>query len=157
VFFHTIQFLTFLALLFFFKSSGILQVVHHAYGGLHWSEIPDRFYSEVDKMASYNQDLLCITFLDSTILEVWAHVASNKLPQLVKNKFVHIPTAPRPEPPTIDAIVTELKARLQPLDFGKRKAPESQTQRRKRFQGEKTLAQVISESFVWSKSKVKAF
>jgi len=118
-------------------------VVHHAYGGVHWSTIPDMFYGHVEKMATYEQDLLCITFINSDIWEVWAHVASRKLPQLVKNKFVHIPTAARPNPPTIEEVVTELQARLQPLDFSKRKAPEKQTQKRKMWQRQATLTKLI--------------
>ena len=109
-------------------------VVHHANGGKHWSEMPDVFYQQVDKMAKYEHDLMCITWMDSSIWEVWAHVASGKLAQLVKHKYVHIPTAARPEPPTIGEVVMELEARLKPLDFAKRKADEPQTQKRKQFQ-----------------------
>ena len=109
-------------------------VVHHANGGKHWSEMPNVFYNQVEKMKSYEKDLMCITWTDSTIWEVWLHVASGKLAQLVKNKYVHIPTAARPNPPTIEEVVTELQARLQPLDFTKRNLPEPQTQKRKQWQ-----------------------
>lgn len=124
-------------------------VVHHAYGGNHWTTIPDTFYEHVEKMATYKKDLLCITFIDSSIWEVWSHVASNKLPQLVKNKFVHIPTASRPNPPSVEEVVIELKARLQPLDFSMRKAPEKQTQKRKAWQRQASLSKavVLSDSF----------
>ena len=118
-------------------------VVHHAFGGIHWSTIPDMCYDQMAKMASNKNDLLCITFLDSSIWEVWTHVASNKLAQLVKHKFVHVPTAARPEPPTVEEIVTELQSRLQPLDFGKRKASEKQTQKRKQWQRQATLSKVV--------------
>lgn len=118
-------------------------VVHHAYGGVHWSAIPDNFYEHVDKMSTYDKDLMCVTFLDSSIWEVWAHVASGKLPQLVRNKFVHIPTKARPDPPTIEHVVKELQARLHPLDFAKRKAPEPQTQKRKQWQRQQSTSKVV--------------
>lgn len=120
-------------------------VVHHSYGGKHWSEIPDVFYSHVERMETYDKDLWCITWVDSSIWEVWTHVASGKLPQLIKNKYVHIPTAARPEPPTIQEVMDELVARLQPLDHKKRKAPEPQTQKRKKWQRQGTLSKSILE------------
>jgi hypothetical protein len=133
-------------------------VVHHAHGGKHWSEMPNYFYEQVQKMKNYEKDLCCITWADSSIWEVWAHVASGKLDQLVKNKYVHIPTKARPEPPTIREVVDELTARLQPLDFHKRKDPEAQTQKRKRYQRQASVTplsveiefnKVLSEQWMW--------
>ena len=118
-------------------------VVHHANGGKHWSEMPDVFYQQVDRMALYEHDLMCITWTDSSIWEVWVHVACGELAKLVKHKYVHIPTAARPEPPTIGEVVAELEARLKPLDPTKRKANEPQTQKRKQFQRQPSLDQDI--------------
>ncbi|CAJ1336514.1 unnamed protein product [Effrenium voratum] len=91
-------------------------VIHHAFPKCHWSENPDTFYKKVEELSRYEKDLWLLTFINSSIWEVWCHVASNKLPQLVKNHFVHIPTAARPDPPTIGEVVKELKARLHRVD-----------------------------------------
>jgi hypothetical protein len=99
-------------------------VVHHSYGGIHWSTISDTFYNHVEKMKSFEKDVWCITFIDSSIWEVWLHIADDTLQQLVKNKFVQIPAEARPDPRTVQEVVTELKACLVPLDFGKHKALE---------------------------------
>eukprot|EP00965_Chrysotila_dentata_P043175 1434433-Pleurochrysis_carterae.AAC.1 len=114
-------------------------VIHHAWGGHHWSQVPDQFYECVDKLATNdNENTMCITFVRSDIWEVWRHVVARKLPKLVKNHYVHIPTRARPSPPTVGEVVTKLEARLNKLDQRWRKGPSEQAKKRKLFQRQKS-------------------
>mmetsp|Transcript_7400 Transcript_7400/g.18192 ORF Transcript_7400/g.18192 Transcript_7400/m.18192 type:complete len:338 (+) Transcript_7400:927-1940(+) len=121
-------------------------VVHHANGGKHWSEMPNVFYKHVNEyMADYEEDLMCVVFADSSIWEVWSHVASGKLAQLIKNKYVHIPTKARPTAPTVGEVVEELTSRFQKLDISKRISSNPQAQKRRRFDRHDSHADLSSD------------
>ncbi|KAJ8601032.1 hypothetical protein CTAYLR_007961 [Chrysophaeum taylorii] len=94
-------------------------VVHHAASGTHWSDIPNSFYAHVEKLKTHDADVMFLTFARTSVWDVWAHVACGKLPQYVKNHFIHIPTRARPDPPTIAHVVAELKSRLEPIRSSK--------------------------------------
>eukprot|EP00957_Ditylum_brightwellii_P098946 7537615-Ditylum_brightwellii.AAC.1 len=90
-------------------------------------------------MKEYNQDLTCITWINLLIWEVWLHVASDKLEQLVKANYVHIPTAAHPKPSTIKEVVKELKKRLCPLDDTQHKPPLPHAKKCRCFQHQTSL------------------
>jgi len=106
---------------------------------MHWSKIPTWMYGQIDKLKDHYDDVTVVTFERSTIWDVWAHVAADKLPQLVKNHYLHIPTMAVPDPPTVGQVVNELKARLQKMDPKDRKKQDSHAIKRKQYQRQATI------------------
>jgi len=106
---------------------------------MHWSKIPDWMYGQIEKLKDHYEDVTCITFERTTIWEVWAHVVSDKLPQLVKHHYLHVPTAAQPMPPSVGQVVNELKARLHKMDVQDRKKQDPQAIKRKQYQRQQTI------------------
>lgn len=91
-------------------------VIHHAWGGRHWTTLPEKFYEEVAKLSTCDQDVWCLTFRHTSIWKVFLHLATpGKLESFVLDHFIHIPTAARPEPPTAGEVVKELRSRCAPI------------------------------------------
>lgn len=91
--------------------------IHHAWGHLHWSSIPNKFYEQTKLLQSSQHDVWCIVFRDTSFWKVFLHTATpGKLEDFVMQHFVHIPTVSRPKPPTVAEVANELRRRCAPID-----------------------------------------
>jgi len=83
-------------------------VVHHLNARLHWSEIPQYFYDNREKMYKGG----AINFQGVHFMDVGALVMTGQLRKLAEKYYVHI--GPREEAPTVEEVEAKLRAWLKP-------------------------------------------
>jgi fatty acid desaturase len=84
-------------------------IVHHLNGRVHWSEMPQNFYDNVEQYKEQG----AITFRTLDFFEVGLFVMSGNLRRLAEKYYVHI--GPKETAPTVDEMVEKFKSWLKPV------------------------------------------